>query len=342
MSFKRAFKCFLVRLPFVKGLALSLTRHVPRILMYHRFEAVRGGDGTIVSRETFEWQIGVIKADFRAKTLSECIEQSQNGGTRNGIVALTIDDGYDDFYAIAYPILLGNGIPATLFVVTSYVGGESWFWWDRLRYILKQAPEARKEWRYQRDLFIVDKTTPAKESKTWHRLADYCMTLSESERLRFIGAVADMLGIVVPDTPVGPYKQIGWDRIVDLSNHGVEIGSHTVSHRILTDLDDGSLRQELELSKKEIEARIGRTVKTFCYPNGQTSDYNEQVVAAVEKAGYQGAVVAHEGPYRPAERYKITRVSVSEDRIDFLWKIYGMDFLIMRIKKLFKRSVPGS
>jgi peptidoglycan/xylan/chitin deacetylase (PgdA/CDA1 family) len=59
------------------------------------------------------------------------------------------------------------------------------------------------------------------------------------------------------------------EQIVEMSNAGMEIGSHTWSHCGLRNVDKKTLRYELETSKKYLEDLLGREVTSFCYPNGE-------------------------------------------------------------------------
>jgi peptidoglycan/xylan/chitin deacetylase (PgdA/CDA1 family) len=59
------------------------------------------------------------------------------------------------------------------------------------------------------------------------------------------------------------------EQIVEMSNAGMEIGSHTWSHYALRHADKETLRYELETSKKYLEDVLGREVTSFCYPNGE-------------------------------------------------------------------------
>jgi peptidoglycan/xylan/chitin deacetylase (PgdA/CDA1 family) len=68
-----------------------------------------------------------------------------------------------------------------------------------------------------------------------------------------------------------------------LSDAGVEIGSHTVTHPNLTELDDESLRRELTDSRTRLTALTGTDVAGFAYPFGR---YNARVNSAVQAAGY--------------------------------------------------------
>ena len=83
-----------------------------------------------------------------------------------------------------------------------------------------------------------------------------------------------------------------WQEVRALQDAGMEIGSHTVSHRKLSGLHKADLWAEIEHSREALEAHLGRPIEFFAYP------YNDQmswVRRAVEKAGYRGAVVGAQG-----------------------------------------------
>ncbi|MEA2419735.1 MAG: hypothetical protein QOE60_1941 [Thermoleophilaceae bacterium] len=79
---------------------------------------------------------------------------------------------------------------------------------------------------------------------------------------------------------------MSWDQLGGLAEGGWEIGSHTRTHPHLTEVDDETLRAELEESRATLEQRLGRPCRTLAYPYG---DYDERVVAAAAAAGYAAA-----------------------------------------------------
>jgi peptidoglycan/xylan/chitin deacetylase (PgdA/CDA1 family) len=86
--------------------------------------------------------------------------------------------------------------------------------------------------------------------------------------------------------------------VAELARLGMEIGSHSVTHRDLRSLPDDELAAELRDSKHAIEAATGRTCRTFAYPYGLR---DERVVAAVANAGYEVALTWGGGDWRPLE-----------------------------------------
>lgn len=68
----------------------------------------------------------------------------------------------------------------------------------------------------------------------------------------------------------------------------ITIGSHSVSHPLLTRCDDESLARELRESRSRLEEWTGAPVDLFAYPTG---DYDARVAAAARQAGYRAAFV---------------------------------------------------
>ena len=68
-----------------------------------------------------------VKCWFNVLPLGEAVTRLGEGRLPERPLAITFDDGYADNAAVAAPILLGLGIPATFFVATGFLdGGRMW------------------------------------------------------------------------------------------------------------------------------------------------------------------------------------------------------------------------
>lgn len=93
----------------------------------------------------------------------------------------------------------------------------------------------------------------------------------------------------IPATFYIPYNKLLLKDRLELAKkvaEHFEIGSHTISHKILPELSDRELKDEVYWSKRMIEDLLGVEVSSFCYPRGR---YNDRVKEAVIKAGYKSA-----------------------------------------------------
>ncbi len=83
---------------------------------------------------------------------------------------------------------------------------------------------------------------------------------------------------------VGGGSFMNWDDIKNLSDNGMEIGSHSMNHPNLRGLSANYLRHELKSSKNAIENELDIPVVVFAYPY---CSFNSYVKKAAYEAGYQ-------------------------------------------------------
>lgn len=91
----------------------------------------------------------------------------------------------------------------------------------------------------------------------------------------------------------------------------IEIGSHTLTHANLANLNDEQRQEELNESRTKLQALTGQSIESFAYPFGIYSDVD---VKAALKAGYTTATTTFEGiePYLPLPDFlQLQRIKVS-------------------------------
>jgi peptidoglycan/xylan/chitin deacetylase (PgdA/CDA1 family) len=111
-----------------------------------------------------------------------------------------------------------------------------------------------------------------------------------------------------------------WAQIAALRKTGVDIEGHTMSHAHLmhtshSDLTDEEydafLRTELDESKRVIESHTGQPVRFLAYPYG---DYDDAVIAAAKRAGYEAGLLSWFGPNnRSTDPMKLRRFAMVSD-----------------------------
>jgi peptidoglycan/xylan/chitin deacetylase (PgdA/CDA1 family) len=247
-----------------------LTDHA-LILGYHRVaEAPKDPYNICVSPGHFAEHLEVLLYERHPTSLANLVENLKSGQWTKQAVILTFDDGYSDFYHQAKPLLEYYNFPATVFVVTGYLG-ES-FWWDRLENVFS-LPNERDSPNHRHDQNILS---------IYRKLS----SVPPEEREKILTEAGASSGISRTETNSLPstmtIEEVAGLAACDL----IEVGSHTHSHPWMTELSPLQQHEELYESKLILEEILGREVKSFSYPNGAFTKDTEYLVG---KVGFDSA-----------------------------------------------------
>jgi peptidoglycan/xylan/chitin deacetylase (PgdA/CDA1 family) len=101
------------------------------------------------------------------------------------------------------------------------------------------------------------------------------------------------------------------ERIRNLVAEGMSIQSHTVSHPVLTQVDNARLDAELLESKKTLEALMGKPVLHLAYPG---TTHNQRVRDRAKALGYVTATIMDPRPVTEKDDFmKLPRIMMTDD-----------------------------
>lgn len=221
-------------------LIFALNRaYVTPVLMYNHIDERSREWKLSVSSDSFARQMEFLKAHrYRVLSLGEyaALLRDKKRIPRKSVV-ITFDDGYDDVFSQAYPVLRKMGFPATVFVRTDSI---------------RQPGHLTHE-----DLAI-------------------------------------------------------------MSENGIEIGSHAVTHAFPPDMASAEIEKEFANSKTILEDIIEKPVTLLSYPGG---GYSDAAAKIAENIGYEAAVTTSRKGRGPLDRYAIRRIRISRtaDSLVVFW-----------------------
>jgi peptidoglycan/xylan/chitin deacetylase (PgdA/CDA1 family) len=299
------------------GNAIALVRRRdPRLVVVNYHRVLARPDPMLDSEPdvaAFRWQMELLARSFNVLPLHEALQLLDAGRLPPRAVCITFDDGYRSIHDLALPILKEYGLPATIFVTSGYLGDRN-MWNDRIIEAVQTLPAGQLDLS-ELGLGAYSLSSLDDRKSTLGRLTEESKYLIPAARngliARLEALVGDALAHGLMLTP---------DMVVNLDREGIEIGAHTVTHPILTSLDDGSAKTEIIGSKEELETLLGKPVRLFAYPNGKVGmDFNDTHVAMVRASGYAAAFTTAIGPVtRTMDRYQLPR-SRPWDRNPFLF-----------------------
>lgn len=99
-----------------------------------------------------------------------------------------------------------------------------------------------------------------------------------------------------------------WEQLAEMQSSGIEFGSHTVDHNVLTELSPNSVNHELADSKDLLEKRLKRRIEVLAYPCGFTNEY---IKSRVNASGYRAAFTVNLGNVHTGDDlYALNRVPI--------------------------------
>lgn len=321
MSWKRQLLASTLRFSGVlRGLSLlRKNRHQElTILAYHRIGGPVGVDDypydhDLVSATVkgFEWQMKYLKKNFNPVTFRQ-VKASLEGSVRlpPRAVIVSFDDGFDDNYRFAFPVLKQLGVPATFFVSTGYLGKPETFWFDRVVYLMKNTSQRR----LVIDLEGAPTELDADMSGRYRQAIDLVVALravADTKRLELLASVNRQLGSALPASDELS-RPMSWEMVIEMAAAGMEIGSHTVSHPNLVQLTSERLVQELTESRQVVEKHTGQQPVVIAYPVGNRLNFNENVIEVTREAGYSLAAsyISGVNAFASLDKFALNRLHV--------------------------------
>jgi len=130
-------KCFIISaiclVLIVAGVLWLRAQYVVPIIMYHKIDENSKISTLSVSPESFKAQIAFLKSHkYNVVKLEDLAGMVNKNRFPSKTIAITFDDGYENNYINASPVLKGLGIQATIFVIPALVGTDGYMTWDQL------------------------------------------------------------------------------------------------------------------------------------------------------------------------------------------------------------------
>lgn len=321
----------LAGLYFASGMGRIQHRGRVVILTYHRVVSDRMvrdehiQPGMYVREQSFEAHITYLRKRFNIISLDELLDLwlTNRLKSQQSYCVITFDDGWRDNYQFAFPVLMKYRIPATIFLATDFIGTARWFWPDQLMLLLEKGRQ-RTTSEADRKAFsaVLAETIGFKLSAVdgiFRRvesgypidpdgIIEFCKMAEMGKIHQIIDRLSRALHMDLPTQRV----LLNWDEVREMAGRGVTFGSHSGSHRIMTQISRSEVKMELIDSRNTMLGQGIKPVPVFCYPNGS---FDRDIQELVRGNGYLAAVGCEVGLERdkPSDLFALKRISLHEE-----------------------------
>lgn len=292
-----------------------LQRKGVTILSYHGVTStpLAFDDWCFIDAEKFRQQIAYLRKTFDIVSLSSALDMLAQKTLSRPTVVITFDDGFQNNYDVAFPILQEFDAPATIFLVTDRIGTDRTLWFCRIHMALEETISSSLTWEGHH----FDLTTSAGKTHASAWLQNAFKGLHFHRLLQELANLQKKLGVdreaSIPRH--SPFRMLDNESIRLMKESGlIEFGGHTHTHAILSRLTQQEQFEQIIVSKNEVEKHTAQPCHFFAYPNGSPSDHDSTTSQILTECGIAAAVNMEHGLNLPETHHlHLRRFGVGAD-----------------------------
>jgi peptidoglycan/xylan/chitin deacetylase (PgdA/CDA1 family) len=270
--------------------------HKVTIVVYHGIiqSPLDVYNSCFLDEESFRTQVAYLRTNFQVLRLCDAVEKLRSKSVDRPTAVITFDDGYQNNYDVAFPILREAGVPATIFLTTALLNSDDTFWNLRLNRALSKTEKTSLEW----DGRVFDLVGPTSKRAAGLAIASILRELPRGELTSDLHTILRDLEDD-PDCAIevdSPFRMLNYQAIADMTSSGlIDFGAHGHTHAKLTRLSPEEQREEIERSLAMVSDLTGAPCKLFAYPFGKSADYDDETIRILETCGVRVALTGIRG-----------------------------------------------
>jgi peptidoglycan/xylan/chitin deacetylase (PgdA/CDA1 family) len=272
------------------------------ILVYHRVADANVDPWALsVSPVHFAQQLQVLKTIADPVSLRQLTSAKSDRELPPRPVCITFDDGYADNLYAAKPAMETYRVPGTVFITPGYLGVPENLWWDELAMLILDPASGLEEvsvsLRGHKYAYVFPRldgdlhskwrgweTPPGPRQSAYQELYGVLLNLSDSDRDE---ALQQLRTGATGYTDRRQHRCLTETELLELASGDlVEIGAHTLTHPVLSQLPPEQQQVEIGGSKQRLETLTGKSITSFAYPYGKKIHYTRQTVKTVKGNGF--------------------------------------------------------
>lgn len=191
-------------------------------------------------------------------------------------------------------------------------------WYEELYAMMRSGALAGSELMLPPEDGMEATTTASSAPETfqshWWKTVRAASRLNKNEREDWLARVRQHCGPLQDFSSERRWRLLNIRELKKLTDAGMTIGAHTLSHPVLSLCVDEEARREIQQSKLDIENVLGRPIWAFAYPFGNSATMGDREVRLAQQASFSCAFlnVEHWGA-GASDPFAITRTHVSRD-----------------------------
>jgi len=262
------------------------------ILLYHGVTKVKGYGIENLSEKhmgakKFAEQMKFLKdsGDISVVSMYDVIDiYKKNKKIKGKLVAITFDDGFENNYSVAAPILDDYGLKATFYVSVGIINTNMMFWVDDLESFINFSKNKNLNVRMNNQDNVFYLQNKKEKYNTLVDIKKYCKSCSVQEKDIIMYQIQSQTKVINTIDYSLNYKKLTWRQLREMhSNSLFCIGGHGLYHDILSKLDKSRMEDEISLSIGMLNYNLNTKIDHYSYPEGTLDTFNDDVIFALKQ-----------------------------------------------------------
>lgn len=265
-----------------------------------------------LEKDYFYQLIKILKQAGHPLSMNNVIEHHQQGEPfPPRAFAITFDDGFENNYSVAAPILSDLNVPATFYVTTGFIEDNEMSWIDRIEYCLENTPAGELSFPWTEQTYPFQ--TVAAKIRLLEYLRGYVKRDASIDLEALVSAIFEQCGlpeIWQSDDPLD--LKMSWDQVQELHrSQNFIVGGHTHRHKILAFLSSAELETEVKTSVDLLAQKADIHPRHYSYPEGLAHCYSDEVIKVLMNYGICCCPTAIDGVNHPADNlFHLKRIAI--------------------------------
>jgi peptidoglycan/xylan/chitin deacetylase (PgdA/CDA1 family) len=278
-------------------------------------------DGNLVTADALRRHLRFLKAGYNVVSPEEVLawlERREELPPR--AVLLTCDDGLLNCLTDMLPVLKDEAVPCLFFVTGASAGAARvMLWYEELFLLFLRGAAGRFELDSGGRAVQGELGSLEQRRELWWSSVKRLSGVSVEARCSFLAAARDRLGaggvpkFLEPDsTSACRFRLLNASELRNLASAGMTIGAHTMSHPMLSQCSRETASAEIAQSRIVLESILGKPVRAFAYPFGDSQSVTPEVMAMPCAAGFSAAFLNFGGGLATRlPQYSLPRIHVT-------------------------------
>ena len=274
---------------------------------------VRNYTNKHILEKNFINKIKFFKKNYNILSLEEIFFNIKNKiSLPSNTCAITFDDGFENNYSVAVPILEKFKIPTTFYFSTDFINNNSMSWIDKIEYAFEKTKKSTiiLPWNLKildinskkKKLLILDEIRKVLKQQNKNLIIEkFISNIFLQLRVKKINSLNNEID-----------KKISWSKVKKLiSSNLFTIGGHSHRHISLTSVPLLEAKIEIDTSIKLFKRNIGINLEHYSYPEGQKKDFNIEIKKYLKKTGIKICPTAISGFNNiKSDLFNLKRISI--------------------------------